>query len=108
MLIHCVISDKLAEFRHWWLGLEPTSFNSGSTVWQEIFAGQNFRGLAAGKDFSKIFSQFDDHKAQSTTITKFRGLNFCGLRQIRENHKNFVPRKFLAIRYSYELTVKSE
>ena len=42
-----------------------------STVWREIFAGQNFRGLAAGKDFAKKISRFDDHKAQSTTTQNF-------------------------------------
>ena len=36
------------------------------TVWREIFAGQNFRGLAAAKDFAKNFSRFDDHKATPT------------------------------------------
>ena len=25
------------------------------TIWREIFAGQNFRGLAVGKDFAKNF-----------------------------------------------------
>ena len=37
-------------------------YNGRYTVWAEIFAGQNFRGLAAGKDLAKIFSRFDDHK----------------------------------------------
>ena len=34
------------------------------TVWREIFAGQNFRGLAAGKDFAKNF--------RGSTIAKLR------------------------------------
>ena len=32
------------------------------TVWWEIFTGQSFRRLAAGKDFVTKFSRFDDRK----------------------------------------------
>ena len=43
--------------------LPPTSEPYETTVWREIFAGQNLCGLAAGKDFVKKFSWFDDCKA---------------------------------------------
>ena len=60
------------------------------TVWREIFAGQNFRGLATGKDFAKKFSRFDDHKAHSTHDDhKISRLKFSRSEAIRENRENW-------------------
>ena len=42
------------------------------------------------------------------SISTIRSINFCGLRQIHENRENFVPQKFLAIRYMFTFMWKSE
>ena len=52
---HTVTPHLLSTSIHYW----------ECTIWREIFAAQNFRGLAAGKDFAKNFFR-------SSTIAKPR------------------------------------